>query len=303
MVNSIDIEYLQPKSEFRVGNPKNIAVPVNNKDDIKKGYNVVPNTDIQSNADMLSQSFSIEPQGVVSQEPVAEPVNIEPKEVKMEEPVQISSIPTNTTSNLEGTPVNLDMSSASVNSVSEVPVIESIESTVNENNNTESNNISFMEAPSVQTNTGIDSGFKVSDAPNIFDNPTPFGVNETDLNKPIENNNNDSIFSVPTSIPKEENVIESNQIIGGNENKIISTSINDDIIEAEIAIEENNVKHYEALAENSRKKVELLKRQIKNEKKEDVNLENTASNLFNNNGVLDEEKVLGKTPMPNIMAA
>ncbi len=310
MVNSIEIEYLTPKNEFRVGNAKNIAIPSNNKDDIKKSYNVVPTVEIQSNADMLSQSFSAEPQAIspqpsqeTSQQPIIEPILEQSQEiVQAQEPVHISSIPTIQSSNLESTPVSLDMNSTPV---PEMPVIEPIvEPTLNVNNSVETNlSMPTVDIPNVQNNIGIDSGFKVSNEPNIFDNPTPFGVNETDLNKPIENNNNDNIFSIPTFIPKEENVVESNQIIAGNENKIISTSINDDIIQAEIAIEENNVKHYEALAENSRKKVELLKRQIKNEKKEDVNLENTASNLFNNNGVLDDEKVLGKTPMPNIMAA
>ena len=50
MVNSIEIEYLQPKNEFRIGAMKNIAVPSNNKDDIKKMY---PNEKkVESNADM-----------------------------------------------------------------------------------------------------------------------------------------------------------------------------------------------------------------------------------------------------------
>ena len=175
--------------------------------------------------------------------------------------------------------------------------------------------VQFNNAPIIEpinpVNNVLDNSFKVSDQPNIFDNlpNNSFAISQEELNKPIEsveNNiltNNQNVFNDANAFeqkPLPVNEEKSNNVV---ENKEVSQdSINEDIILAQIAIEESNVKHYEALAENSKKKIELLKRQVK-KKQDEVNLENTASNLFNNNGVLDEEKVLGKTPMPNIMAA
>lgn len=307
MVNNIEIEFLQPKKEYSVGNPKNIAVPNNNVNDLKKGY-VVTEPSVQSNADMLTQSFSPQPTIVVEEQPTIEPIvneQIIQNTPIGSEPVQISGIPNPGLTSLESTPVNMEINSIS-NNVPEIPVIDPINNVginssydvpqmpviepIENNTNTDVSieNPVINEMPTIEQNSGIDSGFKVSNQPNIFDNPNLNPV----VPEIMENN-----------IVQNDNNINQSIEIQSNEQKNDISSLNDDILMAEIAIEENNIKHFEALAENSRKRVELLKRQIKNEKQEDVSLENTASNLFNNNGILDDEKVLGKVPMPNILAA
>jgi len=283
MVNSIEIEYLDPKNEFRVGSVKNIAVPSNNKDDIKKMY---PNSKKnESNADMLSQSFNTTPLVTSIPQPVNSPVE------SVTEPVHISPIPVVQNTNLESEPVNLDVNV----SMPEMPSIEPIVAETSpiepviETPIVEANNIVTPSEVEENTTPVIESTFKVSDAPNIFDNPFPTNIQENNL---VQGNNN--IFNQPSEI--KEDIDKSENL---SEQK---SDLNDDIITEEIDLLENNIKHYEGLAENNRKKIELLKKQIKKEETE-VSLENTASNLFNNSGVLDEDKVLGKTPMPNLRAA
>lgn len=298
------IEYLTKKSEYRVNDinnldAKNLAVTNANKMDMNKVYpnNVSTNT----NADMLSQSFGNNMNNNVSEQKVEQT------------PVQVTAIPTQNIYNMEANPVDLN----TVNQVSEDNIqnnginntvqangelnVPSLETDVSMNANI------FNDAPILEpiqvssNNNGIDSGFKVSNEPNIFDNPQnvmPFSISQEDISKPLDDNK-DNLNKIEQS---EENKVVPFPIFDNKESDNYSDSINDDIIQGQIAIEESNIKYYEGLAENSRKKIELLKRQIKSKKEED-NLENTASNLFNNNGVLDEQKVLGKTPFPNITAA
>ena len=257
---------------------------------------------------MLTQSFSPQPTIVVEEQPTIEPIvneQIIQNTPIGSEPVQISGIPNPGLTSLESTPVNMEINSISDNvpeipvidpinnvginssyDVPQMPVIEPIEN--NTNTDVSIENPVINEMPTIEQNSGIDSGFKVSNQPNIFDNPNLNPV----VPEIMENN-----------IVQNDNNINQSIEIQSNEQKNDISSLNDDILMAEIAIEENNIKHFEALAENSRKRVELLKRQIKNEKQEDVSLENTASNLFNNNGILDDEKGLGKVHMPNILAA
>lgn len=282
MVNSIEIEYLEPKNEFRVGSVKNIAVPSNNVGDIKKMY---PNSKKnESNADMLSQSFNTTP--LVTPIPQTENT-VE----NVAEPVQISPIPVVQNTNLESEPVNLDVNV----SMPEMPTIEPIVAETSpiepviETPIVEANNIVTPSEVEQNTTPVIESTFKVSDAPNIFDNPIPTNIQENNL---VQENKN--IFNQPSEI--KEDIVKSENL---SEQK---SDLNDDIITAEIALLENNIKHYEGLAENNRKLIELKRKQIKKEEN-DVNLENTASNLFNNSGVLDDDMVLGKTPMPNLRAA
>ena len=312
MPNVVEIEYLEPKREFHIGSVKNIAVPSNNKDDIKKMFPGVKT--VQSNADMLNESFSTSPE--ITPIPNNNSVQEVPITPNVVEPVQISGIPTTGLSNLESIPANLNMSTPVMNAVPEMSSIEPIVNNIQEipqNNDSvnnaplqvENNNVlvSNIDVPNEQMSVshesnipavGMESSFKVSDAPNIFDNPIPSPVNitEEEINKPLD-------IKSPMEQPlEEENNIFSKSI---PVNSSSENDLNDDMILAEIAILENDIKHYEGLAENNRKKIELLKKQIK--KDNDVNLENTASNLFNNNGVLDEDKVLGKTPIPNLRVA
>ena len=288
-----NIEFLPKKSEFRVSDVKNLAVTTNQKEDIANKYPKIENNTV-SNADMLSQSFSSNP--TLSNENLKMPAV---------EPVQITSIPTTQNTNMEEKPVdlninqnsnnNFNMFASNDNSQLNIPSInEDLNSQTIVENRLQNNvpeigpiNLSNIKDSDIKKENA-DNSFKVSDQANIFDNPImSFGINQDEINKPEENNN------VIEHVMPEEN----SKFNNSNKNDLL----NDDIILAQIAIEESNVKHYEALAENSKKKIELLKRQVKNN--EEVNLENTASNLFNNNGVLDDEKVLGKTPVPFIKAA
>lgn len=308
------IEYLPKKNEFNVGDVKNLAVSTNQKDDMSKMYPKLE-TSTLSNADMLSQSFS-------GNAPMLEIPKEDALNQTVNEPVQVSEIPNIQNSfNMESNPVDLNPNPSLDHINESVPVIESQNSNNSVNsqvNDSLEDNVKLETASSIPVvesinpvninNNSIESGFKVSSEPNIFDNPsTPFEISQEEINKPIENvslHSENFVSSTGTDVP-ENNIFTAPTIISNEETQeeVVSDSINEDIILAQIAIEESNVKHYEALAENSKKKIELLKRQVKNSKKEVVNLENTASNLFNNNGVLDEEKVLGKTHMSNIMTA
>lgn len=292
MANALEIEYIEPKKEFRVGSVKNIAVPSNNVNDIKKMYPGSKKT--ESNADMLSQSFGKIPE--VTPIPTSDE-NLQAESV--DQPVQISPIPVVQNTNLEKEPVSLETSATTT--TSDIPTIEP-DKTEEEQQPSDKNVIAPVEEVIVNPIKsavepkvyGIESEFKVSSAGNIFDNPVVSPINTTneEINKPIENiGENSNITTLGTSIS--EAIPELNDV---------SSDIKDDMISAEIAILEKNVKLYEELAENNRKMIELKKKKIKKEEN-DVNLENTASNLFNNNGVLDDDKVLGKTPMPNLRAA
>ena len=283
------IEYLAKKTEFHIGDLKNLAVSQNQKDDMAKMF---PKTEenVVSNADMLSQSFG------GGQVPVAETPKIE----IANEPIQITAIPNVQNSfNMESNPVDLNVNQGPIESVNtETPNLN-----IQKNDTVTAQAVDYN-APVIEPINSINSAnnnsFNVSNQPNIFDNPinSPFSISQEEINKPlevIENNNlpETNIFAQPA--------IESPIPKNSNNNIYKEYFLSDDIILAQIAIEESNVKHYEALAENSKKKIELLKRQVKN-KKED-NLENTASNLFNNNGILDEEQILGESPMPTLRAA
>lgn len=322
-----NIEYLPFKSEFKIGDVKNLAVLADQKECLKNSFpKEVKNT--ISNADMLTQNFDVANSNV--QTPNIEPVS---------NSVQVTSIPNiQNTFNMEANPVDLNVNpitaTSPVNDINNIPSPQvevapnlnipniepinssvAVESPVNSmvrNINPIVNN-NDVTAGSVQP---IDNAFKVSSEPNIFDNMSnnQFSITQEELNKPLENSENETIGNEQNIFAQPADNSVENLSIGGkesnsqsNEHKdIVENSINDDIVLAQIAIEESNVKNYEALAENSKKKIELLKRQIKNKTEsvnENINLENTASNLFNSNGILDDEKVLGKTPMPNIMAA
>ena len=317
MVNSIEIEYLQPKKEFRIGSMKNIAVPSNNKDDIKKMY---PNEKkVESNADMLSQNFSTVPEIT----PIPKQDNI--VEQNVVQPNTVNPIMPSINSDLEKTPVDLSINNTNVSELSipqqnVVPEIKPIDLSVTNAANQDVTldqsvipEIKPLEIDSahnlgVQQNTFSDLNMMES-ANNIpVDSITPIpNTADVEENKPLIQ----SDFNVGTGtnyfdIPENNPMIFNNPTASSQENvvskEVNATDIKSDMIEAEIAILESDIKHYEGLAENNRKKIELLKKQVKKEVK-DINLENTASDLFNNSGALDEEKVLGKTPMPNLRVA
>ena len=275
-----DIQFLAYANPLKLNEGKAIALNDANINAIKTAYkNNVDNSseDTVLNKDLLSQSF-----GGNVDAPIDTP-----------EPVQISAIPQNqNTFNMEATPVNLNtnpVEEVNTNPFDSIPKIEPItpivEAPVLEN--------SVPEIPSLGSEplsinsvkpSGIESGFRVSNEPNIFDQPAPFQITEEEINTPLNDVitpvnevSNVNIFSQPI-----ENV--SNNVIDNNQNNKLDSSNID--VDKKIALNERKIKLFEELANIYKEENELLK-------SENNSLENTASNLFNNNGTLNENEVLG----------
>ena len=194
---------------------------------------------------------------------------------------------------MEATPVNLNTSpveEVSTNPFDSIPKIEPIapivEAPILENPMPDIPSLGNepLSINSVKP-SGIESGFRVSNEPNIFDQPVPFQITEEEINTPLNDVitpvneiSNVNIFSQPI-----ENV--SNNVIDNNQNNKLDSSNNIDI-DKKIALNERKIKLFEELASIYKEENELLKN-------ENNSLENTASNLFNNNGTLNENEVLG----------
>jgi len=146
------------------------------------------------------------------------------------------------------------------------------------------------ETNNIQENNAV-SPFQVTSAPNIFDQPISpinleIGEKET---KPIENNTPEvsniefSNINIP-DFTANTNQIKTNEVIE-------TTSITNDNISLELAIEKENAELFERLANNCRKKIELLESQLKKTNPLENNIP-SASELFTPNGILDDNKVL-----------
>lgn len=278
---AIDIQFLAYANPLKLNEGKAIALNDTNINAIKTAYknNVDSNNgDTVLNKDLLSQSFG---------------GNVDTP-VSSSEPIQMSAIPQNqNTFNMEATPVNLNttpVEEVNTNPFDSIPKIEPIESA--QVVDTPSLNAT-IEEPALNINSikpsGIESGFKVSNEPNIFDQPTtnmPFSISEQEVNTPlndvitpINEISNVNIFSQPI-----ENV--SNNVMDNNENNKLDNNLNDIDLDKKIALNERKIKLFEELANIYREENELLKQ-------DNNSLEHTASNLFNNNGTLNENEVLG----------
>lgn len=263
--NINNIEFLNYSSPIKVNEPKVIALNSSNVDSIKSFYkNAVGSFVISEpilNKDILSQNFGNNAEVSVSQT----------------EPVHISSIPeVQNNFNMESTPVNLNMNSTIVDEPKiieepEIPSMESvvpnIEPIINVTSPLEPENNEFgaLNINSIKP-SGIDSGFKVSNEPNIFDNPMSYQITE-EVNEPIVIENNESQNSVVDNDIKTVNL----------------TEINDKKIE----LNKRKIKLFEELANIYKEENELLLNGSN-----DNLLERTASNLFNNNGTLNDNEVL-----------
>lgn len=272
------VKFLNCSNSVKIGEARAIALNNTNIDAIKNAYSKNTEVSIGTNKDLLSQSFNETPE---IQTQVQQPQS---------EPVQISSIPNiQNNFNMEGTPVNLNTSSEPVVPVT-VPNVEPINpvSTANIPNGDEN-------GPALNINSvkpsGIDSGFKVSNEPNIFDQPsTPFNITEEDVNKPldapIQNNNNvfngnsdaGNIFNTPVVEPINDSVNNENN------NTNISSVINNNVdVSKQIELNEKKIKLFTELANVFKEENDMLKSNVS---------DNTASNLFNNNGTLNDLKIL-----------
>lgn len=279
---AIDIQFLSYANPLKLNEGKAIALNDANINAIKTAYknSVGTNTDTgMLNKDLLSQSFGR------NETPVSAP-----------EPVQISAIPQNqNTFNMEATPVNLNtnpVEPVSANPFDSIPKIEPIESAPVMD--TPSLNTT-IEEPALNINSikpsGIESGFKVSNEPNIFDQPAnmPFSITEEEVNKPL----NDVLSPVNETVDTSVNIF--NQTVENTMSPLDNNVSNDNSnnksidldIDKKIALNERKIKLFEELASIYKEENELLK-------SDNSSLEHTASNLFNNNGTLNEREVLGE---------
>ena len=250
------VKFLNYSNPIRTGEARAIALNNTNIDAIKNAYSKVTEISGGTNKDLLSQSFNETPE---IQTQVQQPQS---------EPVQISSIPNiQNNFNMEGSPVNLNTSSEPVAPVIDsVPKIEPINPIPTPDIPSVNGNGPELNINSVKPASGIDSGFRVSNEPNIFDQPsTPFNISEEDINKPldvpVQNNNN--VFS------------------GNNDNGNIFNNASETLNTNNVPVN-NDVKE---VSNSNKEENDMLKNQS------EVN-DNNASNLFNNNGTLDDLKIL-----------
>lgn len=275
------VKFLHYSNPVRTGEARAIALNNTNIDAIKNAYSKVTEISGGTNKDLLSQSFNETPE---IQTQVQQPQS---------EPVQISSIPNiQNNFNMEGSPVNLNTSSEPVAPVIDsVPKIEPINPIPTPDIPSVNGNGPELNINSVKPASGIDSGFRVSNEPNIFDQPsTPFNISEEDINKPLDvpvqnnnnvfsgNNDNGNIFNNASE------TLNTNNVPVNNDVKEVSNSNKVDV-NKQIELNERKIKLFTELANIYKEENDMLKNQS------EVN-DNTASNLFNNNGTLDDLKIL-----------
>jgi len=276
--NTLGIDFLTYINPVKFNEPKAIALNDANISSIRNAYREKIGSNVSEpvlNRDILSQSFGNNSESVISQEPV-----------------QISSIPNiQNNFNMESTPVNLNTNpvndSTSVVDVPNIEPIPSIETINNEivlpsiepipsqepiQNNPINENEIALNINSIKPG-GIDSGFKVSNEPNIFDNPTmPYQITEEEINNPVMPEVNNAFVSQPLS----------NNDIVNNVNRDTKELTN-----KKIELKNRKIKLFEELANVYREENELLESE-----NEDGPLDRTASNLFNSNGTLNDNEVL-----------
>lgn len=251
IMGNSNVTFLPYSNSIKINEAKAIALNDKNINAIKKVYQDSVGNSVGSqnlNKDMLIENFG----GSTNQS----------------QPVEISAIPNvQNNFNMESTPVNLNMNSvpssdtsANINNPLNVEPINPVNSIPSE-----PLNINSIK-PASET-VGIDSGFKVSNEPNIFDqapvpnidnikntnfnSTNPFSITEEEVNKPIVND-----------VKKESVNVDNSKLIELNDRKI---------------------KLFEELANIYKEENDLLRNN---------NSDNTASNLFNNNGTLNEYEVM-----------
>ena len=261
IMGNININYINYSNPINLNESRAIALRSDNLETIKNTYNSSLSTNAENggtNKDLLNQSFGVEA-------PVNQ-VNTPVLEVNETPNIEISPIPdVQNNLNLENTPVNLNTEVDNNVNVNE-PVNAPFEPINNEEkalNTDDSNDILSINSIKPISNDpsviNANNDFKVSNEPNIFD----------------QVRNEDTIGEVNVG----ENSIESNNT---NEREEIKTSINNSSL---IELNERKIKLFEELADIYRKENKLL-----NEDSND--LDKTASDLFNNNGTLNENNLL-----------
>lgn len=278
------VKFLNYTNPVKVGEARAIALNNTNINAIKGAYSKNTGVSVGTNKDLLSQSFNEIPKSDVA---------------KVEnEPIQISSIPNvQNNFNMEGSPVNLNTNPEPVTPVIDpIPKVEPINPVPTPdipvvNGNGPELNINNVKQP------GIESGFKVSNEPNIFDQPsTPFNITEEDINKPLDvpeqnnnvfmgNNDNGNIFNNPVIEPINNNTSNSVDNNVSSIQDLNTTNSKQMDVSKQIELNERKIKLFTELANIYKEENDMLKSES------EVN-DNTASDLFNNNGTLDDLKIL-----------
>lgn len=332
-----NITNLPVTGPMKTGGEKVIALNQQNIDLLKKGYandpSVVAANNAVSNKDLLTQSFAaptIEnaeptPQVNVVEAPKSEietPAAVENVAAPIENPVQISAIPTiQSSTSIENDPVNMNMNGnpeeTKVNDSATLDPLSGLESLIPNTNlnvtplaeekvEVASNNTEIamptIEEPKAEEKkeetADIISPFQVSSAPNIFDQasaPQTVGETKEEINSVEQVQaaepqlNPANIFTAPE---QQVSNVENKEI--KNESVANNAELSNDILQAEIALEKEAADLYDKLAQNTRKKIELLEQKKKttnNVVEQNINKEPSASILFNPNGTLNDNKV------------
>lgn len=251
IMGNSNVTFLPYSNSIKINEAKAIALNDKNINAIKKVYQDSVGNSVGSqnlNKDMLIENFG----GSTNQN----------------QHVEISAIPNvQNNFNMESTPVNLNMNSvpssdtnANINNPLNVEPINPVNSIPSE-----PLNINSIK-PASET-VGIDSGFKVSNEPNIFDQAPVLNIDN------IKNTNFNS--TNPFSITEEE----VNKPIVNDVKKVSVNVDNSKLIE----LNDRKIKLFEELANIYKEENDLLRNN---------NSDNTASNLFNNNGTLNEYEVM-----------
>ena len=258
------VKFLNYSNPIRIREARAIALNNTNISSIKNAYSKNIGISGETNKDLLSQSFGDTPKVEVQNDPV-----------------QINPIPAvQNNFNMENTPVNMNVNPEPVMSVTDsVPKIEPINSVLNPN---PTNDEVALNINSVKP-AGIESGFKVSNEPNIFDQPRmPFNITEEDINKPIENMSTNNAFNGNADANNIFNTVSEQPTVNNTVNKIENQKeVN---VNRQIELNERKIKLFTELANIYKEENEMLS--------ESTLSNNTASDLFNNNGTLDDLKIL-----------
>ena len=271
IMNKSNVTFLKYSSTLTLDQNKAIALNqdnINSISNVYKNSNLIEIADTGTNKDLLAGSF-----GAPQVEPIPGSIEASPQPIETidnfdasKQPM-ISEIPSvKNTLDMESTPISLDP--------------------LGGNNNPDTS--SQGEALTINNvNPPIsDSGFKVSDEPNIFDNPgTPSPTEPVSLEAPIIAPTTEAVKEEPQAI---DPVVEIPSM------KPIETSTDEPLVPIDIApnqpspiisggnkqieLNERKIKAFEELANIFREENELLSGEDE--------LEKTASNLFDNNGSL-----------------
>ena len=256
IMGNSDVTFIQYSDVIDLNPAKAIALKDYNISAITSAYNnAVNNVSAGTNKDFLNESFG------APQIESLESVNNIPNEPVVETPI-ISDIPqVQNNFNMESTPINLNMDSSTpvdLNAVS--PSTDSI-------NNIEPIPSAEPEMPVINNNEKNNQNNEVLSINSI---------------KPVEaiNDNEFKVSNEPNIFDQVKEEIVNNNI--ENTNSSVESTIDNS---KQIELNERKIKVLEELVEIYKEENNLLSN------KEDL-LEKTASNLFNNNGTLNESSVL-----------